>query len=294
MMVAIDLGSNTIRCIEFNGAVWGKSFERIVRTAESLYETKRIGDQALNRIIASLYDARKDIDFETQKIVAYTTAAMRIAENSDEVLETIRKNSGVSFEIIDAEKEAMLTLQAVVYRLEHLKLVNNEFVLVDIGGGSTELTHYRNGIQKSISLNIGIVTLSEGSSNEAILRQNISLFQERIGEEFSHLSEITLVLSAGTPTTMAAYVLGMDYEHYDADRVNGFRLKSSDCIRVYNELLEMDEKERIRFVGVGREELILAGILMVQALYDFFDCSEAIVIDDGLREGIALEYFRTV
>jgi exopolyphosphatase/guanosine-5'-triphosphate,3'-diphosphate pyrophosphatase len=61
---------------------------------------------------------------------------------------------------------------------------------------------------------------------------------------------------------------------------------------VYRDLENMDESARIRFVGVGRENLIIAGILMVTAIYESMGVEEAIIIDDGLREGIALDYYK--
>ena len=83
----------------------------------------------------------------------------------------------------------------------------------------------------------------------------------------------------------------MDYESYDPEKINGYRLSRSACYEVYDELMAMGEQARIRFVGVGREHLIMAGILMVSAIYEAMGCEEAIIVDDGLREGIALEYY---
>ena len=287
-MIAIDLGSNTIRFIEFDGTVWGKSFEKIVRTAENIGNTQRIGDQAIERIVAAIDEARIHIDL-TQPIRAYTTAAMRFASNSAEALERIYERSGVSFEIIDAQKEAMLTLDAVRYRMERLGNAPLAFLLADIGGGSTELTRCEGKKIETVSLNFGIVTMSEETQRS--MDEKIEVFKSNI-EKFSTTDAVSLVLTAGTPTTIAAYLNGMDYENYDPQKINGYRLKLSDCYRVYNDLLQMDETRRIRYVGVGREKLIMAGILMVTAIYEAIKIDEALIIDDGLREGIALEYYK--
>ena len=287
-MVAIDLGSNTIRFIEFNGTVWGKSFEKIVRTAENIGNTQCIGEQAIERIVDAIDEARAHIDL-TQPVRAYTTAAMRFASNSSEVLQRIYECSGVSFEIIDAKKEAMLTLDAVRYRMEQLGNTPPLFLLADIGGGSTELTRCEGNNIETVSLNFGIVTMSEETQRS--MDEKIAVFKSNI-EKHSAGDSISLVLTAGTPTTIAAYLNGMDYEHYDPRKINGYRLKLSDCYRVYDELLQMNESIRIRYVGVGRENLIMAGILMVTTIYEAIGTDEAIIIDDGLREGIALEYYK--
>jgi exopolyphosphatase/guanosine-5'-triphosphate,3'-diphosphate pyrophosphatase len=83
----------------------------------------------------------------------------------------------------------------------------------------------------------------------------------------------------------------MNYDNYDASRVNGAVLSKNDCNTVLEALLEMDEKQRAYFVGVGREELIIAGIRIVETIFDSLGFDEAIVVDDGLREGVALSHY---
>lgn len=291
-MIAIDLGSNTIRFIEFDGQRWGNSFEKIVKTAESLYATKRIGDAALKRILVAITEAQTKMDFSAHEVVGYTTAAMRLALNSEEILTTIAQKTGIKFTIIDAQKEAQLTLDAVRYRLLKLGIEPESFLLADIGGGSTELIYWHDAHANSVSLNTGIVTLTEsaGSSMESLI-EKIRLFTQEVHAAVTPSSKTQLVLTAGTPTTIAAYLLGMNYHTYDPEKINGVRLGLQECYRVYEDLLAMDESTRTLYVGVGRENLIIAGVLMVSAIYEALGYDEAIIVDDGLREGIALEYF---
>lgn len=291
-MIAIDLGSNTIRFIEFDGEHWGKSFEKIVKTAEGLHTTNIIGEKAIDRIIEAIHEAKIHIDFSHHTVVAYTTAAMRLASNSKNIIARIEAETGILFRIIEAEIEAALTLGAVRYRLSRLGIEPKSFLLVDIGGGSTELIHYTDDASHSVSLNIGIVTLSERAHSASQLNEIIKDFQEKIRNSLSISEPMQLVLTAGTPTTIAAYLNGMDYENYDPKQINGYVLSLSDCYRVYDDLLMMDEPTRARYVGVGRENLIIAGILMVTAIYNVLHTQDAIVIDEGLREGIALEYYK--
>lgn len=218
---------------------------------------------------------------------------MRLASNSHQLLQTIYETSGIRFTIIDAEEEASLTLRAVRYRLQQLGSEPKSFVMADIGGGSTELIGVEEGEVNSVSLNIGIVTLSESADTAEILEANLKSFEKQVAEMLTLSRKTSLVLTAGTPTTIAAYLLGMDYESYDPERINGYRLSLSDCLRAYNELMLMDETRRIRYVGVGRERLIAAGILMVSSIYTALGYDEAIVVDDGLREGVALSYYGT-
>lgn len=290
-MIAVDLGSNTIRFIEYDGVQWGNDFEKIVKTAEGLLDTHKIGTKALNRILDAIREAKTKLDFISNETIGYTTAAMRLALNANQILDTIAAETNIRFTIIDAQKEADLTLKAVQNRLKTLGIIPSSFVLVDIGGGSTELIRFTNKTAQSVSLNTGIVTLSESADSSEQLDENIQLFTKKVQESLGDCSDAHLVLTAGTPTTIAAYLNGMDYESYDPEKINGYRLNLEDCYRVYDELLNMDESSRARYVGVGREKLIVAGILMVTSIYIALNINEAIIIDDGLREGIALEYF---
>lgn len=294
-MIAIDLGSNTLRLIEYNGIDWGKSFEKIVRTAEGLNQTNEIGQLALERIISGLYDAQKVLDFSSHDVVAITTAAMRMASNSKVAIKQIESHTGVKFRIIDGYEEAALTLLAVQNRLRLLDISSDECVLVDIGGGSTEVVVVADNKVESKSFPLGIVTLNEKSQKIDHARHELDIFREKISLYIESLklpsSPRTLVLTAGTPTTIAAYLEGMDYHSYDASRINGTVLERTQCALVLRELLEMDEQTRSRYVGVGREQLIGIGINIVEMIFDAFRLDKAIIIDDGLREGVALHYF---
>jgi len=96
------------------------------------------------------------------------------------------------------------------------------------------------------------------------------------------------VSTAGTPTTVAAMKLGMNYKTYDVERINGVFLQKEDLKEQMERLLSLDKKLREELVGVGREDLIVAGILIFEKLYDLLGFDKAYVIDDGLREGVAI------
>jgi len=293
-MIAIDLGSNTIRFIEFDGNEWGKSFEKVVRTAEAMHQTGKIGEHAIERILSAIQEAKEHMNFDNTLISAVTTAAMRMAENQAEVLQRINNESGVSFTVIDGETEAKLTLKAVRYRLNKLGFQNEPFVLIDIGGGSTECIAVKQDQITIQSFNTGIVTLSEKCETIDQIKENLLIFAKKIYELVSSQMDTTpflLIFTAGTPTTIAAYLNGMDYSTYNPDIINGYRLSLSGCRRAYDELMGMSDELRQKYVGVGRENLIATGILIVEEIFNVLGKDESIIIDDGLREGVALEYF---
>ncbi|HEX5670222.1 MAG TPA: phosphatase, partial [Sulfuricurvum sp.] len=145
------------------------------------------------------------------------------------------------------------------------------------------------------SLPIGIVTMSEKAINTNMLQVLLNDFEEKVRQFYLSLDQkennCILVLTSGTPTTIAAYRRGMNYSNYDPEKINGSFLTLMDCSQTYQELMDMDESQRAVYVGVGRELLIETGILMVESLFKSINMEEAIIIDDGLREGVALEYF---
>jgi len=296
-MIAIDLGSNSFRCIGYDCETkrFGRSFERIVKTADKMHETGLISDGAVERVTTALKEADRALDFKENTVKAVTTQAMRMAGNSDDVIAKIKEQSGVEFQIIDADDEAYYTLIAVEDRLKALKIESTHFVLIDVGGGSTEIIFYNDDKMESQSFPIGIVTTAqicdEDRDIHAYLDEQfedlvtyVTNYYETVGKPAS------FVATAGTPTTMASYLLGMDYQNYDVDKVNGYRLSLEDTQKSLDDLIDMSEAKRAEIVGVGRESLIIAGIVIVQKLYDVLGFGEAIVIDDGVREGVAIDY----
>jgi len=294
-MIAIDLGSNSFRCIEYDcdTKIFGRSFERIVKTADKMHETGLISEGALQRVTEALKEADALLNFENHNVKAVTTQAMRMASNAQEILESIQEASGVLFKIINSDEEARLTLLAVEARLKALSIRSEHFVLIDVGGGSTEVIFYKNQKMVSQSFPIGIVTTAQvcddGEVIEDYLDKKFQEVEHFVQQHYSSSGKPDIfVATAGTPTTMAAYLLGMNYKNYDVEKINGYKLSLAGTQKSLDGLMSLSEVQRSEIVGVGRESLILAGIVIVQKLYDTLGFSEAIVIDDGVREGVAI------
>lgn len=295
-MIAIDLGSNSFRCIDYNCSEkkWGKAFEAIVKTADKTYETKIINQGAQERIINAINAAKQELDF-SQEVRAVTTAAMRMAENSDAVIDAIYESTGVKFHIIDDVQEAYYTTLAVEKRLETLGLPSDSFVMIDVGGGSTEVMFVQNGAQHSMSFPIGIVTVAQQCNTSFKVHEHLQGLMAPVKAFITEYYEAegrvsTFVATAGTPTTMAAFLQGMDYKSYDARKINGYELSLNATQVALKGLLDLSEEERAVKVGVGREDLISAGIVIVQELYHALEFETAVVIDDSLREGLAMKH----
>ena len=287
-MIACDLGSNTLRIVEMDCQTGRRiqEFERMVKTADGLHESGRINDGAVQRIIDAIDEAKEM--FDLSKAYAVTTAAVRMASNGAEVLQKIAKETGLLFIMIDAKEEARLTAFAVAWRLEKLGY-HDSFMLMDLGGGSTEISC----ANVSQSFDVGIVTMAQKYGSEKGVRTHLRSDLEPLVAFIQTLPKPELfVATAGTPTTIAAFKQGLDYAHYDVEKVNGTRLSIEDLEVALERLLKMDVCERERWVGVGRDDLIVAGVLIVKHIMIAAGFLEMLIIDDGLREGLALDKCR--
>ena len=296
-MIAIDLGSNTLRVLEYDCryARATAEFEKIVKTADKLASTGVIDHEAVDRVIYAIKKAQALMDFEGQEVDAVTTEAVRRAANTEDVLARIYRETGVMFRTIDGEEEAALTLLAVRHRLKRLSLKSDRFVLVDIGGGSTEMVFVYGSEVISHSFPVGIVTIAQTYGTleriKEALPDEMLAMQQFAAEMFATRGEVEIcVATAGTPTTVAAMKLGLTYETYDAKRVNGTILKEEELSYYLSKLLSLPFSQREIMVGVGRSDLIAAGILIFEHLYYILETEQCIVVDDGLREGVALRW----
>ena len=295
-VISIDLGSNSIRILKMDCQTkeFLDEFHATVKTADGLAHSGVISDKAQNRVIDAILKAKKQIDFSNSKIKAVTTEAIRKAKNSKEVLDNIKAKTGVSFEIIDGDDEARYALIATLNRLKLLGIEPKSFMLADIGGASTELIFYYGERVISKSFPVGIVTLTQSFKglleiSDAIpaVTNNMRLFCSEVYSKYGKVEKFIAV--AGTPTTIASMKLGMTYNSYNANKIHGTILSRADLVKQLEILLSMDKAKREEIVGVGREDLIASGVLIYEELYNIGGFNESIVIDDGVREGVAFE-----
>lgn len=293
-MIGLDLGSNTLRGVRIDCTTFERiaEYEKIIKTADRLHETKIINNEAIKRVIDAIFEAKERLGFDNDKVVAVATAALRMAKNQQEVLERIKEQTSIEFEVISGEDEAYYVAYAVKKRLESMG-ENRDFMLIDIGGGSTEIIFWSDNKLISQSFDVGIVTIAQKYVDQERIS---SAIKKDLAEAAEFIQEMRLIghkpplfiATAGTPTTIAAMMQGMDYESYDYKRINGYILKKESLKRELNRLVRMSIKERERFVGVGRADVIIAGVLMFEYIFEKSGYNECMTIDDGLREGVAL------
>ena len=294
-MISIDLGSNSIRIVKFNCATKEViiEFSRIVKVADGLSSSGKIMIESAQRVIDTINDAKEVIDFD-DKIFAVTTQALRQANNSKEILELIAQKSGMRFKIISGEEEAKYTLLAVESRLDIIAPDIKSFVLIDIGGGSTEIIFKYQDRVVSKSFPVGIVTIAQSYPNinqmRNILPKLMSSMLEFVNDIYSKYGLVdSFLATAGTPTTIASLKCGLDYLSYDPMIVEGTSLSIEELNRYERELSLLNPQELIKAVGSGRDEVIYAGVEIYKELFKILRFDSSIVVDFGLVEGLAIQ-----
>lgn len=297
-MTAIDLGSNTIRFLNYDCSLGAEkaSFEKVVRTAEGLHQSGTISDGAVARIVEAIEEARRTIGIE-EKVKATATAAFRQANNSDQVIAAIARATGITFGIIDAETEADLAALAV-YEAVRRNEPDPSLLILDIGGASTEIMYKDGSNTRSQSFDIGIVTSANRFGEDetalvAYLQPMLNAIEGFVRETTARYGNAArFTATAGTPTTLAAIKLGMDYDTYDKAKINGTVLSLKEINDTYNTLLKMDETTRDHLVGSKRGDLVMCGVVIFREIFRQVGYPECMVFDDGLREGIAISACR--
>jgi len=294
-MIAIDIGSNSLRAVQIDCYSFKKIFEyeKIVQTAQDLISTKKISKIAVDKIVEAINEIKNSVDFTKDEVKAVATAAFRKALNKDEVIEEIRLKTGVDVEIIDPDLEGYYSAIAAQHTLASFGLEDEKFLLCDIGGGSTEFVFKHRDEIVTKSFNLGIVTAWERYKNIDQLKIGIKKYMNEIKIFLKDLYEIfskpkRFVATGGTPTTIAAIKKGLNYKTYDSKIVNGTVIFPIDIDNALRKLLALSKKERAKLVGEGREDYIIAGVLILKEIMRVADFDEIFVCDDGVREGVAI------
>lgn len=197
---AIDIGSNAVRLL-FANVYQGKdeaNFKKAdliripLRLGEDSFLHKKISDEKIAKLLMAMKAFRQLIDFyEVEDYKACATSAMREATNSGEIVDLIRKEAHINVEVIDGKTEAQIIYSNHV--AEHLDSENN-YLYIDVGGGSTELTIFSQGkIISSKSFNIGTIRIL----NQLVTKDHWDGMKEWIVKKTSHVHPLVAIGSGG-------------------------------------------------------------------------------------------------
>ncbi|WP_224982363.1 Ppx/GppA phosphatase family protein [Geomonas agri] len=294
-VAAIDLGTNTARLqIATRNPYHQVLLKRIItRLGGGFTRETGLSPEAQERSLAALKEFAADMaSHGVVRLRAVATSAVRDAKNGAEFCNRVLEETGIALEVIDGNEEAMLTLRGVASILDNK---DDDLAVFDVGGGSTEYTLA--AAQKPLfsrSLPIGVVRLTEGKAGAAEMEDKIRRELRKFASELAgegldeRFSGATLVGTAGTATTLAAIDLGMT--DYDYKKVNNHTLPLAKVEAMFERLLPLTPQQRLQVPGLepGREDLIIAGILVVLTTMREFGFRTFKVSDSGLLEGLIL------
>jgi exopolyphosphatase/guanosine-5'-triphosphate,3'-diphosphate pyrophosphatase len=293
---SIDLGTNSARLLigdRDSGRLATIRIEReIVRLGGGFTDDHGLSDEAQQRAVGCLKRFSEIIkQYAVQQIHASATSAVRDAKNGLFFVERVLEETGIKLTVIDGELEGRLTLKGVMSGLD---LMHDSMVVVDVGGGSTEITIVELGIiQYVVSMPLGVVRLTEGFGYPEAMSKRIGSILVDLITQISSANvcikpDSVMIATAGTATTLAA--IKMEMLDYDYRKVNNFLISRSDIVAIYERLLPLNPRERLLIPGLekGREDLIIAGLLILLHSMDILGFNFLKVSDYGLLEGLAL------
>jgi exopolyphosphatase/guanosine-5'-triphosphate,3'-diphosphate pyrophosphatase len=328
-LAAIDIGTNTFRLLiaevkprtKDNYNIKEIHSERIItRLGEGISENGLIKKEAGDRSIAVLKKF-KDImsRHHVYKTSAVATSVLREAKNRDDFLKMVKEATGLEIEIISGKEEAKKTLLGILSGTKSIKTA----LMVDIGGGSTELIFTRGRNPLLIhSLNLGVVHLADKyMKNDPPLKRDLvemgryiskkiksivkpylklKTHPESIGTKLPGLApkrrdgagKTVLIGTGGSATTLSGMIQHLTkYEH---SKIHNSRITVEEVRNIFSKISTIAAKERIKYHPFEPERLdiIVPGTLILLKLMEAFGFKEIIVSDYGLREGILLDLYR--
>lgn len=307
---AIDLGTNSCRLVIATPTPTSfrivETFSRITRLGEGIINNNELSRVAIKRTLGAL-KVCAGVLAEYAPIVRsryVTTAACRRAVNCRQFLDLVKKETGLTLEIISPQEESRL---AVVGCIPLLSRSIKRALVFDIGGGSTEISLARTTnsgktfIEGYISLPYGVVTISEAFPEQDMTDLAYDTIIERTHkilaefEEKHHIreaiaaQEIQVIGTSGTVTVLGAVHLNLP--RYNRSAVDGLSINKQDIDRTIAKIKRLGDEGRKKHpcIGAQKADLTMAGCAIIEALCSFWPISEITVADRGIREGILLD-----
>ena len=296
-VAVIDCGTNSIRLLIAN--VSSNGFQEVVRKMEivrlgqGVDENKAFHPDAINRTLLAVKSFKEIIEKnKVEKIRFCATSATRDATNRDLFVDGVRDILNVRVEVIPGEEEAALSFTGATHQLDQS---SGPFLVVDIGGGSTEFVIGSTQVESAKSVNIGCVRMSERHLTQqpptsAQLHAAISDIDKAIAiaaKDVPITTAKTLVAVAGTATTIAAAAL--ELESYDRYAIHLARISAEKVFQVAAKLqsLNRDEIAKLGYMHPGRVDVITAGALVLSRVMTATGASEFVASESDILDGMA-------
>lgn len=273
-VAAIDCGTNSIRLLVADVAPDGSLTDlvrrmEVVRLGQGVDRTGELAPEALARTLEMTREYAATIaELGAERVRFVATSATRDARNRQEFVDGVREILGVEPEVVAGDEEAELSFAGATSVLG--SAYDGPFVVVDLGGGSTEIVLGTSTPDAAHSMDVGCVRMTERHLNddppsreqEDGARADVRAALDKAKQAVDLGQAVTLVGLAGSVTTVTAHALGLPA--YDRDKINGAVLPVETVLAACDSLVHMtrDERAALGFMHPGRVDVIAAGALV--------------------------------
>jgi len=297
-VAALDCGTNSIRLLIAEENLGASTFTEIsrkmsiVKLGEGVDKNKAFLPDAISRTLAALKVFAADIsEAGVEQVRFCATSATRDAQNRDEFLIPVAQILGITPEVISGEEEARLSFKGATQGLDK---ASGPFLVVDIGGGSTEFVFGSDHVDAARSVNIGCVRMSERHfKSDPPTKSEIESARVDIKNAIALAAEVvpiksakTLVAVAGTATTVAAAALNL--AKYDSDLIHLAKISAIETRRVSDWLLSRNRQERsdLGYMHPGRVDVIAAGSLVLAEIIEATGLESFVASENDILDGM--------
>ncbi|GAA3789930.1 Ppx/GppA phosphatase family protein [Streptomyces chiangmaiensis] len=306
-VAAVDCGTNSIRLLVADATpATGELVEldrrmTIVRLGQGVDRTGRLAPEALERTFAACREYAEIIkEHGAERIRFVATSASRDAENRDVFVRGVLEILGVEPEVISGEQEAEFSFTGATKELAGREDLDKPFLVVDIGGGSTEFVVGEEHVRAARSVDIGCVRMTErhlvheGVVSDpptperiAAIRSDIEAALDLVEKTVPLHEARTLVGLAGSVTTLSA--IDQELPEYDSERIHHSRISQDRVREITERLLRSTHAERAAIPSMhpGRVDVIGAGALVLLAIMERIEAAEVVVSEHDILDGIA-------
>jgi exopolyphosphatase/guanosine-5'-triphosphate,3'-diphosphate pyrophosphatase len=298
-VAAIDCGTNSTRLLiaDADGRELLRLM-RITRLGQGVDLVNELAEEAVTRTVGVLEEYRRAMDgFGVDRIRMVATSAVRDAENGATFTEAAKSAVGVDPEVLSGQEEGALAFRGAEVDLDRFE---GDTLVVDIGGGSTEITLGRGGSVSSVSLQLGCVRLTERylkgdppdadevSATRRAITEALSWGEGQLPELLNLSAARRMVGLAGTVSTLASLKLGI--AEYDVEKLHHAIISRTEIAGMCEMLAALSSRDRSGLVGMvpGREDVILGGALVLDAVAVRYHCDEVIASEKDILDGIVL------
>lgn len=291
----IDIGSNSIRLVIYDTTPEGgykviKESKQAARLSEKINATGRLEEKELWSIIPILKQFKVVCStFDVKQIRAGATAAIRNAPNASEIIEFLSRESAIDIKIITGKEEAYFGFLGVINSFD----IQDGFV-VDIGGGSTEITLFENRrYQNSISLPFGAVNTNvkfgnNGNWNEEQIYELRTYVLEKLQEYDWMKSKPDLPVFGLGGTIRSLGKIDQKHRHYTMPNSHNYVMDTEQVNHMYEMLpcMPFEKRKHVDGLSKSRADIIVSGLIIFHTVYHYIQANRCLISGEGLREGM--------